>query len=611
VSARAPSSARQVRRAAPPVVRTRHVKGLVASAGLVVLAIGIGAVFAGSPGKLAGGTHVAGIDVGGLTPREAQALLEKRSASLARIPVTFVVGSRTFSIRPDELSVTSDWAQAVAAAAAKGDGVSVVRGFRRLALRLSPENVTPKARAYTAAVNYEVGLMAAKVDQPDRPARLIRHGAQVDVIPARAGEVLDRKTATTIVINALASLERSGPVALPTSVAEPTVTAADLDGARITAEKALSAPVTLTLGQHRFKLEPKQLAPMLQLPSSAGGSLVLGGSAANAYFAKLDSIVGQPASGAKFSATGDHVTLVPAKPGVSLDVPRTAAAVLAAAEKATHRVAPIAVSSISVGRTTEAAQAMGITGVVGSFETDYGGVANRIHNVQLVAHLVDGKYIAPGATFSFNKATGARTAAKGFLEAPVIIDGELSNGLGGGVCQVSTTVFNAAYEAGLPITDRTNHALYISHYPLGRDATVDYPDVDLKFVNDTGHWLLLRTFVGPSSLVVTLYGTPQDRRVVSDTAPLRVVAAPPVQRKFDGSLKPGERVVEDPGSPALSTSVRRDVYDSSGKLLSEATWYSNYRSTPKIVLVGPKPKPKLTPVTPVVPAFGSSDHQLQ
>ena len=102
----------------------------------------------------------------------------------------------------------------------------------------------------------------------------------------------------------------------------------------------------------------------------------------------------------------------------------------------------------------------------------------------------------------------------------MIINGELQNGLGGGVCQVSTTVFNAAYEAGLPITERVNHALYISHYPQGRDATVNYPDTDLKFVNDTDHWLLLRTFVSTYSLTVNLYGTPQNRKVVSEVAPL-------------------------------------------------------------------------------------------
>jgi vancomycin resistance protein YoaR len=237
---------------------------------------------------------------------------------------------------------------------------------------------------------------------------------------------------------------------------------------------------------------------------------------------------------------------------------------------------------------------MGITGTVGAYETFYGGDPNRIHNVQLVSHLVDNKLIAPGATFSFNGATGERSAAKGFLEAPVIINGELQTGLGGGVCQVSTTVFNAAYEAGLPITARTNHALYISHYPLGRDATVNYPDIDLKFVNDTGNWLLLRTFVGSSSLNVGLYGTPQHRRVESNAAPLRVVAPPPVTKTVDATLDPGEVAVDDYGAPAQATSVERKVYSAAGKLLSDQTFYSSYRAEAKVIRVGPK-QPKVKP----------------
>ena len=164
---------------------------------------------------------------------------------------------------------------------------------------------------------------------------------------------------------------------------------------------------------------------------------------------------------------------------------------------------------------------MGITGVVGSYYTTYGGIPSRLHNVALVAQLIDGALVAPGKTFSFNGTTGERTAEKGFEEAPVIINGELQTGLGGGICQVSTTVFNAVYEAGLQIDERTNHALYISHYPLGRDATVNYPDLDLKFTNDTDHWLLLRTFVGSGSLTVNLYGTPQNRRVETTAQPLR------------------------------------------------------------------------------------------
>jgi vancomycin resistance protein YoaR len=272
-------------------------------------------------------------------------------------------------------------------------------------------------------------------------------------------------------------------------------------------------------------------------------------------------------------------------------VPRSVAAILAAAERPANRVAALVLATQQPARSTSDARAMGIDGTVGSYETFYGGDPNRIHNVQLVAHLVDNKLIAPGATFSFNGTTGERSAEKGFLEAPVIVNGELQTGLGGGVCQVSTTVFNAAYEAGLRITARTNHSLYISHYPLGRDATVNYPDTDLKFVNDTGRWLLLRTWVGPSSLTVTLYGTPQHRRIETTSAPLAFVSAPRVTKTVDATLKPGTVVVDDPGMPAQSTSVERKVFAPSGKLLSDETWYSSYRSMPKIVRVGPKKKP--------------------
>jgi vancomycin resistance protein YoaR len=268
-------------------------------------------------------------------------------------------------------------------------------------------------------------------------------------------------------------------------------------------------------------------------------------------------------------------------------------------------VAPIVVGAKAPDRTTAEAKKMGINGVVSSYTTIYSGDANRVHNVQLVANLIDNTLIAPGRTFSFNGTTGERNAAKGFLEAPVIINGELQTGLGGGVCQVSTTVFNTAYEAGLNVTARTNHALYISHYPQGRDATVNYPDTDLKFVNDTGHWLLLRTFVGSSSLTVNLYGSPQKRRVESEVAPLRTTGSPPVTWRKDPTLFKGRRVVYASGSSPLATSVHRRVYDRNGDLLYDNVWYSSYRGDKKIVLVGTKPKPKekaAEPDTPQQPA---------
>jgi hypothetical protein len=177
----------------------------------------------------------------------------------------------------------------------------------------------------------------------------------------------------------------------------------------------------------------------------------------------------------------------------------------------------------------------------------------------------------------------------------VIINGELQTGLGGGTCQVSTTVYNAAYEAGLPIVERTNHSLYISHYPQGRDATVNYPDVDLKFQNDTGHWILLRTFESTYSLTVRLYGTSPHRRVESETGALVTTGPVPVKRVADPTMLVGKEVTEETGSPPRSTSDTRRVYNSDGKLLREGTFYSSYLGEPTVIRYGTKPKPKPKP----------------
>jgi vancomycin resistance protein YoaR len=289
------------------------------------------------------------------------------------------------------------------------------------------------------------------------------------------------------------------------------------------------------------------------------------------------------------------VSVVPARSGLVLDERATGRAILAAGLSPTDRVARVAVRREAPAVSTREAKAMGITGLVGAYETTYGGEANRLHNVRLVASLIDGKLIAPGSTFSFNGTTGERGEDKGFREAPVIINGELQTGIGGGVCQVSTTVFNAAYEAGLPITERTNHALYISHYPQGRDATVNYPDTDLKFRNDTSRWLLLRTFVGSSSLTVALYGAPQNRRVESEVGELVVTGPTPVKRVSDPSLYVGESSLQESGSPSRATSVERKVYSAGGKLLYENRWSSSYRGEYRVINVGTKPKPKLPP----------------
>ena len=574
---------------------------------LAVLAAGVvlGLVFAGSPTTIAEGVQVAGIDVGGMHVGDARSLLERKAASLASRPVVFVAGGQRFAIRPVELGVESDWRAAIDDAQRQGnDGFAPLRGFKRLGVDVFGADVTPQTSVLTGALDYELRRIAQAVNRPARNASLALAGRHVVVAPAQTGLALDSAAAASLVVRELASLTRSAvPVQLPMRVTQPQVHALSLQHAAQEARVALSAPVRLELGQMRWVLTPAQLAPLLEFPTTGASRLTIGGPAADAWLRGLGRRVQKPARDATFAVEGPKVTIVPDRPGVRLDALGAARVVLAAALRAlpARRVATLPVETAPAKITTAKARGMGIVGLVSSYTTEYGGVPNRIHNVELVAHLVDDKLIAPDEEFSFNKTTGARSAAKGFLVAPVIVNGELTTGLGGGVCQVSTTVFNAAFEAGVKITERVNHALYISHYPQGRDATVDYPDVDLRFVNDTGHWLLLRTFVGPSSLTVSLYGTPTGRKVVSTTAPLVVHGKTPVKKTVDRSLKPGEEIVDDPGEPAMTTSVTRDVYTADGKLLYHDVWYSSYRASPELVRVGPKkkkPKAKTATTTP-------------
>jgi vancomycin resistance protein YoaR len=587
--ARRVSSPRARKRRSPRQLLWRRVAIAVTAIALVAVALGL--AFSGSPATLPTGVSIAGVPVGGLTPRAARATLQERSRELADTAVTFTGGARSWQLKPSQLGVSVNWNAAVVTALHEVDGPAPVRGFYRLGVRIFGTDISPAAQASNGALEFEVNRMAAAIDRPHREAALRLRGQSPVIIPAQSGRVLDREAAARTIVQSLAMLARPPHVALPVGVDAANVTAADLEPAAAQVRIALSAPVRLAIGPTRFRLPRYRIAEMLELPSNGRRDIRIAGKGADAFFVRLQKEIGRPPRDADFAVTSHGITVVNARVGQAVDVPATALAILRAALSPTNRVARLVVATTPPKVTTAEATAMGINETVSSYTTEFGGVPNRIHNVQLVAHLIDHHLIAPGEEFSFNKTTGDRNASKGFLEAPVIINGELSSGLGGGVCQVSTTVFNAAYEAGLNITARTNHALYIPHYPLGRDATVNYPDTDLRFVNDTGHWLLLRTFVSSYSLTVTLYGTSVHRKVVSENAPLVTTGPPPTKTAKDPGLFVGEKVVDDSGSSALATSVRRKVYDAAGKLLYDTTWYSSYRGNYKLIRVGTKPKP--------------------
>ncbi|MGZ4411641.1 MAG: VanW family protein, partial [Gaiellaceae bacterium] len=532
---------------------SRRLLRIVALSVIVIAAVvtAVGFAYAGSPDRLATGLRVAGYDVGGLTIVEARRKLEARSASLVDVPVRFVADGRRFTVTPRELDLHVDWAAALARARDRGRGFGPLRGFRRLGVRLFGGDVMPTTSYSGAALSALLRSVGRSIDDPAREPAIRLVGMRPRLVHGQAGLVLDRPAATRGILEALASPTRQ-TVTLRVRVDTPRVPESALQPVLAQVRTALSAPVRLSFEGRRWQLQPWLISRLLDLPDNGQRKLEIAGPGADSYLRFLAKSINRPARDAHFAVAGERISLVSSALGVALDRPGTKAAILHAVVAPARRSAAIRAAEAQPKTTTEDLRKLGISGLVGSYETIFGGVANRIHNVELVSHLIDEKLIPPGTVFSFNQATGARTSAKGFLEAPVIINGELQTGLGGGVCQVSTTVFNAAFEAGLPILERTNHALYISHYPLGRDATVDYPSVDLKFRNDTDHWLLLRTFVTSSSLKVVLFGAPQNRRVVAEAAPLRVSGALPVQRIKDPTLPKGKRVLEYSGTPPQS-----------------------------------------------------------
>ena len=568
---------------------------LVSLALLAVLTALIGLAFAGSPSRIADGVLIAGVDVGGLTQGEARTVLERRFDRVARVPIVFTAGGEEYPIKATTLGVEADWATAVDSAAREGEGFGPVRGFKRLQTRFFGSEIAPPVRVYEAALDFKLATLAREIDRRHVEAKLVRRGLAVEVVAGQSGQSLAQDLAAGRIVRALARLERGQPIALPVRLDPVEVTAADLAPAAAQARTALSAPVRLEYEGTRWKLPRWRIAELLSLPVAGATGVAIAGPGAEAWFGKLRKTVERPAADATFRPVGDGIEVVAAKDGLAVDVPATAKALLAAAVAPGERTATLVVRTAEAERTTADAQAMGIERRLASYTTLYAGTPDRITNLQLGVSLLNGALVAPGATFSFNDRVGERTIERGFRPAPVIIKDEYEEDVGGGVSQVATTVFNAAWEAGLKIAERNPHSLYISRYQLGRDATVNYPDLDLKFVNDTPKWVYVAGASGGAGITVSIYGGGPERRVESGTGSIRETGPAPIRRVSDPTLPKGETAIEEEGSPARAASVTRTVYDEQGEVLHEETWNTSYRGEYRIIRVGTKPPPKPEP----------------
>jgi vancomycin resistance protein YoaR len=563
---------------------------------LIVLAVVAGIAFAGSADRVAAGITVEGVSVGGLNAEEAQAKLERVARRYASEPVVFTAAEREYRITPAALDVRADWAAAADEAVDRGDAPFPVRGLERVWLRIFGADVTPSAEASQAALDERLDRISAQVDRPAREAALVLEGLEPEIVPGQAGRELDREAAARVMVAALAGFDREETL-LPVVVDSPEVTSETLAPVAAQLRTVLSAPVQLMHRGAVFTIQPSEMARLLQLPAGGESSLRIDQQAAARHLENLARGLARAPRNAGFAVRANkQVRVIPARPGRELNVAATASALLQAASRPTNRSAVVVVAEFEPRLTTADARALRIERQLAGYSTLYAGTADRINNLQLAIEILDGARIAPGATWSFNDFVGPRTAERGFRSAPVIMNGEYAEGIGGGVSQVATTVFNAAWEAGIKIGERHAHALYISRYPDGRDATVNYPDVDLKLVNDTPRWIVIKASYDESGILVRLLGAGPERRVESIAGELKVTGPPKTERELDPKLYEGQRFLEYAGQPSREIRVERIIYED-GKVLRRESWYTHYQYEAKIVHVGTKPRPE--PATPV------------
>jgi vancomycin resistance protein YoaR len=518
------------------------------------------------------GVHVLGVDVGGRDRTQIEQAVRRWEAT----QVTIRAAGHAYHV-PRSWLVALD-ARATAARALEAGSLAAFVLPRRV-------DIAPALAQAGGAGN--VLDQIARAGRPPVSATVSVHGTRVETTPATNGLALDRAA----LLRRLSAGETS--LAAPFAVVHPGRRDPAARSAASTATILLAHPILVDYhGARLGAVTTAQLARSLRVVPRRHRFVVRldGDTLAQTIRPRLGRWFVR-ARNAQFAVAGGTVHVVPSRPGRDVDPTQVAVAVTTAAHR--DHVARIELGSREPELTSARARALGIRTKLVSFTTQMGdSSSNRIHNVHLMADLIDGTVIEPGETFSYNKVVGPRTAARGFLEGQEIIGSLVLPSIGGGVCQTATTLFNDAFELGLPILERTNHNLYISHYPLGRDATVSWGGPDLVFRNDLKHGLLIKSSYTDQTLTFTFYGTPSGRRVVSHTGPQTNWTRPTLSYAVDPSAPPGSvKVVPGTGELGFDVSVTRDVYTPSGKLLRHNVFRSRYIPDSSTAVYGPGRKP--------------------
>ncbi len=578
---------------------------------LLILGLGFQLIYSD---RIFPGVAVDGIDLSGLTVNEAAARLEQSLDFPHRGKIIFQFEQSTWSASPAELGLYLDPQATALAAYNQGRDSNLFDNLaNQIRLWRSGKNLTPtlvldERMAYSFIINN----LSSSINRPVIEAALGLQGMDVIVNSGQIGREVNIPATLELVRRQVQSLQTG---VIPVVVDESAPVVVDVSQQAELARQILSQPLVLTMPEGQpdqagpWSFDPQTLAGMLriELVAAEGGAryqVTLDSEALRSFLNNLTQPLALSPENARFifnDETGQLEVLKPAVIGRQLDVETSIQSIQQKLTLGQHSI-PLEFTINKPAVTDDmTGDQLGIRELVHS-ETSYfyGSASSRVQNIQIASARFHGLLIAPGETFSMSDAMGDVSLDNGYAEALIIIGGRTIKGVGGGVCQVSTTLFRAAFFAGFPIVERHAHAYRVSYYEkvkgnridpnlAGLDATVYFPLVDFKFTNDTPYWLLMETYVNPSSSSLTwkFYSTKDGRSVDwTTTGPTNKTPAPDPVYRENPDLSKGEiKQVEWP-SEGADILVNRSVYRD-GALYFQDSYSTHYQPWGEVFEYGP------------------------
>jgi vancomycin resistance protein YoaR len=577
---------------------------------ILILTIAIGLFQITYKDRILPGVTASGLDLSGLSAEQARQALEAHFTYDDDAVFTFRDGESFWQMTAGDLGVAFDAQTTTAQALALGHSGSPVEDLIDQALTwLNGASIEPIVRYDQAVAVQRLNEMAAEINRTPQDATLVIDGLNVEATPGRSGRTLDVMTTLNRLDSSILNLSAGGEI--PLMINETPPVAWDAEAAARKARAAVSAPVILvaddghggSLGPWTASIEQIQQLLSIETVTNADGSLsydvTVDTEAYRPYLEQLAAGLLLVPQDARFHfdvAAGQLVRTQDAISGRQLNIPETLARLQQAVFSSDNRVVPLAFDYEQPRYHNDVtASELGISELVSQSTTYYSGSPQaRRDNIAVAVSRFDGIIIGPGEVFSFNRYVGDISPEEGYVSGKVIVGGRTIDGVGGGVCQVSTTVFQAAFYAGFPIMERYAHGYRVGYYEagegVGMDAAIFTPDLDFRFQNDTEYSLLIEASIIPQQNAVQFrfYSTNPGRQVVKEGPIIRDETSPaPTQYEVNNDLAPGQSLQVDWSAAGAYVEVTRVILDSNGNELKREIFASQYQPWGAVIQVPP------------------------